>query len=607
MQPLLKIDLSTGRSEIITVPKSWQQEYLGGASLAARLLYEHLVKELDALSPEAPLLFLNGPLTGTAGPAVGRFVVTARSPATGLWGESNCGGFWGPELRASGFDGLWVQGRAEEPVYLWIYNDNIEIRPANHIWGSDTYTTQNLVESELGGEKARIAVIGPAGEALIPYSLILTDHGRVAGRTGMGAVMGSKNLKAIAVKGTRRIPILDPDTFNPMRSKANRELRSDAVSRVLNQLGSGGGAEYFDYLGMMPKRYYSSIEYGESSKISGANMSETILAGVSACHACVIACGRVVQLEDGTKRKGPEYETVVGFGPNIAIDDLGAITHLGELCDRYGMDSISLSNTIGLAFKLFEMSIINQTDTGGLPLVWGDVQTVEQLIHLTANRQGFGSLLARGARAFAKTFGVEEEAVQVNGLEVAYHDPRGASGMGLIYARSPRGACHNQSDYYMVEIGNADPKIGLSMYSRHAGVEKVANIVRHQDYRTVWNALVLCIFANVPPEVIVALINSACGLNWDVAEMLIAGERAWNLKRVINNRLGLRGSWDSLPQSFLRPFPVSTTGEVARIPPFQEMLDAYYELRRWDAKTGFPTQNKLHQLGLSWVIEDMIE
>ena len=605
MQPILKIDLSTGSTENIIIPVSWEQDYLGGASLAARMLFEHLVPELDPLSPEAPLLFMNGPLTGTAGPAVGRFVITARSPATGLWGESNCGGFWGPELRMAGYDGLWIQGRAEQPVYIWICDNHIEIRSAIHLWGSDTYVTQRAVESELGSGRARIAVIGPAGEAMLPFSLILTDHGRVAGRTGMGAVMGAKNLKAIAVKGSRQIPVVDPEAFKLIRSSANRELRSDAVSKVLQDLGSGGAAEYFDYLGMMPKRYYRSAESTDILKTSGASLSETILAGVSACHACVIACGRVVRLEDGAKRKGPEYETIVGFGPNLWLDDLKEITRLGELCDQYGMDSISLSNTIGLAFKLYEMSIIDDGDTEGITLNWGDAKAVERLIHLTVAKRGFGELLAKGAKVLANTFGVEKEAVQVNGLEVAYHDPRGASGMALVYATSPRGACHNQSDYYMVEIGDADPKIGLAMYPRHAGVEKVVNVIRHQDYRTVWNSLVLCIFANVPPDTIITLINTACGLEWDIAEMLIAGERAWNLKRAINNRLGLRSSWDKLPEPLMRPYPPSSADNPGQIPPFQAMLDAYYDARGWDSESGFPSQDKLNDLGLSWVIDHL--
>ncbi len=460
MQPILKINLSSGEISRIEVPPAWQRAFLGGASLAARLLYTHLTPGLDPLSPQAPLLFLNGPLSGTSGPAVGRFVVCGRSPATGLWAESNCGGFWGPELRMAGYDGLWVEGCAQEPVYLWIQDGQVEIRPAAHMWGLDTYQTQEIIEAELGAGKVRVASIGLAGEARIPYALILCDHGRVAGRTGMGAVMGSKKLKAVAVQGHGKVPVVDLKRYTPLRSEANRLLRSDSMAQVMRELGTSAMAEYFDYLGEMPKRYYHQGVYPEDVRISGAALKETILVGVSACHACVIACGRVVRLEDGEKRKGPEYETLVGFGPNLMLNDPVLATRLGELCDRYGMDSISLSNTIGLAFQLYEMGKITSQDTGGLELVWGNAQVVEQLIHMTVRRQGFGDCLAGGARSLGRHFGAEEEAVQVNGLEVAYHDPRGASGMALVYATSPRGACHNQSDYFLADLGRSNPAWG---------------------------------------------------------------------------------------------------------------------------------------------------
>ena len=536
MQPILKINLTTGEISRFEIPREWQAEYLGGASLAARMLYDTLTLELDPFAPEAPLLFLNGPLTGTAGPAVGRFVICGKSPATRLWAELNCGGFWGPELRMAGYDGLWVTGCAQSPVYLWIHDENVEIRPATHLWGKDTYSTQALVEAEVGAGKPRIAVIGPAGEQRIPFALILTDHGRVAGRTGMGAVMGSKNLKAVAVQGRGKAPVENEKLFSALRSEANKQLRADSMTAVLRELGSAGASDYFDYLGEMPKRYFHAEVFDEAAQVSGASVKDRILAGVSACHACVIACGRVVRLPDeqtgepGEKRKGPEYETLVGFGPNLWLSDPVFVTRMGELCDRYGMDSISLSNTIGLAFYLYETGVINRKDTGGMALEWGNAAVVENLVHQTAHRQGFGAWLAEGARSLGKRYGAEEEAVQVNGLEVAYHDPRGASGMALVYATSPRGACHNQSDYFLVDIGQVEASLGLEYFSRHDNEEKAANVARHQDWRTLENSLVLCIFANVPPEVVLDLINAGCGLSWDVADMIRCGERGWNLK-----------------------------------------------------------------------------
>lgn len=603
MQPILTVNLSTGEIDRCQVPTEWKRDYLGGASLAARLLYETLTPDLDPLSPNAPLLFLNGPLTGTSGPAVGRFVVCGRSPATGLWAESNCGGFWGPELRMAGFDGLWIRGRSEQPVYIWIQDGKVEIRSAEWLWGQDTYSTAASIEAELGSGKIRVAAIGPAGEALLPFALILCDHGRVAGRTGMGAVMGAKNLKAVAVQGHGEVPLVDLSRYAALRSSANRALRNDAVTLVMRDLGTAGAADYMDYLGEMPKRYFSQGALGEELRVSGAAVKETILAGVTACHACVIACGRVVRLADGEKRKGPEYETLVGFGPNLMLNDPHLATRAGELCDRYGMDSISMSNTIGLAFRLFELGIITLQDTGGLDLTWGNPQAVDPLIHQTARREGFGGCLALGARELARRYDAEAEAVQVNGLEAAYHDPRGSSGMALVYATSPRGACHNQSDYFLVDLGQVDSSLGLQFHDRQGGAEKAKNVAIHQNWRTISNSLVMCVFANLEPQSVVDLINAACGFSWSIADMLHCGERGWNLKRAINNRLGLTAANDRLPPPLLRPYQDELPDSFT--PDFESMMAAYYAVRGWDPSTGIPSAVRLQELGLDFVTGDL--
>jgi aldehyde:ferredoxin oxidoreductase len=600
MQPILKVNLSNGEFGSYRVPPAWERDFLGGSALGARLLFGDLAADVDPLSPSAPLLILNGPLTGTAGPAVGRFVVCGKSPATGLWAESNCGGFWGPELRAAGYDGVWITGRAESPAYLTITDQAVRLCDARQLWGQDTYAVQASIQGELNQPGARVLGIGPAGEAGIPFASILCDHGRVAGRTGLGAVMGAKNLKAVAVRGSQKVPVADLSAYGPVRAAANRALKDDAMTGVLRDLGSGGGADYFDYLGMMPKKYFSTGVLEGAERVSGATMAETILAGKTACHACVIACGRVVRLEDGEKRKGPEYETMAGFGPNLGITDLRTPARLGELCDRYGMDTISTSNTIGLAFRLFEMGILTSADCGGLSLNWGNSVAAEVLIHEIVRREGLGELLAQGARAFARHFGMEDEAVEVNGLEVAYHDPRGASGMAIVYSTSPRGACHNQSDYFLVDIGQAETDLNIGFYSRQGGAEKSANVARHQDWRSVSNALVLCTFANVPPETTLALVNAACGYNLEIEELVRCGERAWNLKRVINHRLGLTRANDKLPKAFRVPY--AEGGAAGFVPDFEQMMHAYYVARGWDADTGRPSREKLSQIGLDFAL-----
>lgn len=612
MQPILKINLTTRKTEEYVIPKNWEKDFLGGASLAARILYEHLTPDLEALSPEAPLLFLTGPMTGTSGPTTGRFVICGKGPATGLWAESNIGGFWGPELRAAGYDGLWITGKASEPVYLWLNGNSpatgsgprLEVRSAAHLWGMNTYTVQDKVKEEVGEKSARVCVIGPAGEKQVLFASIMCDHGRMAGRTGMGAVMGSKNLKAIAVRGTNEIPVFDLTKYKSLRSEANRKLRDDNEAKVIREVGTGGAANYAEYLGAMPVKYYTRGSFPEVDEVSGAKMTETILVGRSACQGCVIACGRVVKLpQDVLKRKGPEHETMVGFGANLLNNNLESIVDLGELCDRYGMDTISVSNTIGLAFHLYELGRLTSADTGGIELKWGDVDAIEELVRLIGSREGIGDLLAQGSLRFARHFGAEDEAVQVNGLEVAYHDPRGVSGMALSYATSPRGACHNQSDYFFVDWGHSRDEIGIEFIERHAQAEKSANVARHQDWRTVDNAIVMCIFANVDAQEKVNLINAACGLDWSVADMMKFGERSWNLKRAINNRMGLNAFNDKLPKALLTPFPDG--GSAGFTPDLEGMLIAYYQHRDWDLATGKPSRAKLSELGLEDIARDL--
>ena len=603
MQPILKINLTTGTTEEFIVPKEWERDFLGGASLAARILYPFLTKELDPLSPESPLLLLNGPLSGTSGPTTGRFVICGKSPATNLWAESNIGGFWGPELRKTGYGGLWITGKSPSPVFLWIEEGRLEVRSAANVWGKDVYETQEIVKEGIGVKGARVAVIGEAGERGVLYSSICCDHGRMAGRTGLGAVMGSKNLKAIAVYGKKKIEVANLERYSALRSEANRMLKQDNEAKMFHELGTAGGANYNEYMGGMPAKYYHQGVFPAVDNVSGSKMTESILVGTSACQGCVIACGRVVNIGDGKKRKGPEYETIVGFGPNLLIDDLVEVVRLGELCDKYGMDTISTGNTIGLAFHLFEMGKVTVRDTGGLELKWGSFMAARQLIHMIARREGIGELLARGSRQFGAAFDSEDEAVQVNGLEVAYHDPRGVSGMALSYATSPRGACHNQSDYFFVDWGHTNESIGITYFDRHAQAEKAANVARHQNWRTFFNSVVMCIFANVDPQMQVDLVNAACGYEWTLEDMMRSGERAWNLKRAINNRMGLTAANDKLPKALLEPYKEG--GSEGFSPDLEGMLFAYYETRGWDKESGKPLREKLVELGLEDVAQDL--
>lgn len=601
MQPILQVDLSQGLFSDLQIPNDWQKEYIGGAGLAARILFEFLNIDLDPLGPDSPLLFLNGPLSGTFGPAVGRYVICGRSPLTGLWAESNCGGYWGAELRKTGYDGIFVTGKSESPVSLIINDQQIELLPSEKFWGMNTYDYQKeiLALVKCGG---RALSIGLGGERQIAYSSILADHGRVAGRAGLGAIMGSKKLKGIVVKGNGFPPIERLEEFELIRSKTNRALKNDPMTAVLTELGSAGAADYLDYLGEQPKKYFSSGVLDGSEKISGASITETMLAGKKSCHGCVIACGRVVSI-DGKRMKGPEYETLVGFGPNVGLTNPIFASKMGDLCDRYGIDTITMSAGIGFVIRMRELGKLYIDDPLFERAEWGSEGFVEDCIHQTIDQIGLGKYLSMGTFRFAKLFGLENEVVQVNGMDMAFHDPRGSSGMSVVYATSPRGACHNQSDYFMADIGHVDTSIGMQYYDRHDGAEKVRNVIIHQNYRSIFNSLVMCYFANVEPESIKELLNSVTGFDQTVSELLLAGERIWNLKRLINFKLGFNITNEKLPESILIPY--ADGGSSGYELPFEEMMENYYRYRDWSSISGYPSDQKLEALGLGSIEKDI--
>jgi aldehyde:ferredoxin oxidoreductase len=598
----LTVDLTTGRVTRDLLPAQWMRETLGGSGLAARILYDALDPTIAPLDPRSLLLFITGPLTGTAGPTTGRFTICGRSPATGLWGESNIGGFVGPELRLAGVDVLQITGRAAQPVYLWIHNDLVELRPAAHLWGqADTYAAQHIIRAETGQPSAKVACIGRAGENGVPMAGILSDHGRLAARTGLGALMGSKNLKAVAVRGTGKIGVAREAEYRRLRVNSNKRLHAHNMTQVLHQTGTSGSADYFNYMGDMPVKYWTGESFDGASNIGGAQMAETILTGTTACQGCVIACGREVTIPAGPyatggPAKGPEYETVCSFGSQLLVDDLAAITALGDRCDRLGLDTISAGNTIALAYLLFERGLLTPADTGGLALRWGDPAPCFPLLDQMAACEGFGALLARGSLALAEQYGVGELAVQVAGLEVPMHDPRAFSGQAIVYATSPRGACHNQGDYFMVELGGQMDELGIPMTERFTDGGKAHFVARHQYFRTVNNSLVTCVFASVPATELVELLNAAAGLEYSLEDMLRCGQRAWNLKRLYNLRLGWTRALEKLPKLLLQSLPGS--GQEGHVPDMALMLREYYQAVGWDEQTGRPLPETLEQLGI---------
>ncbi len=600
---ILRIDLTN--NEVTESPTSrYAAKYLGGRGLNVKHLYDSIPPGTDPYGPDNILTLSCGGLTGTAAPVSSRLHINALSPLTGVLGGSNVGGGFGISLRSGGIQQLVIHGQASRPVYLWIDGDSVEIRNAKSLWGKDTWETQDQLKTKLNSEKLKILAIGPGGENGCGFGCIISERDHAAGRTGMGTVMGSKNLKAIAIRGNMPIPIASIESFNTLRSQVNRDLRDDLVSTGLRDFGTSSASDIFDYFGMMPKHYYSSGKLDGVERISGPSVRETILSGVSTCHGCVIACGRKVKLQDGFERKGPEFETALGFGPNLGLTDMEAITLMGERCDQLGMDTISFSNTLGLAVFLYEKGILDQADTDGEVLAWGQAEMIFRMIEATAKRQGFGAQLALGARRLAAEHNASQFAAEVKGLELAYHDPRGATGVALVYATSPRGACHNQSHYYLVEIGQTIEEIGVDMLERRDVKKKPGNVARHQDWTTFLNSLVMCIFANVPAHETVDLLNYATGWDYSLEEAVEAGERIWNTKRMLNNNLGLTKEDDRLSHHLSKP--LKEGGSAGFKLPLATLLESYYHERGWDATTGLPSKRTLSRLGLNEYLKALV-
>lgn len=602
MGKILVVDLTNGEIKDEPLNEDYVQRFIGGSGLACRYLYDMLDADTDPLGPQNALLFMAGPLAGTTAPSCSRYVICGRSPLTGLWGEANSGGFFGPEMRFAGYDGILIQGRSPEPVYLHIEDGAAELRDATKLWGEGSYKTQQLIKQELDDKKVRIACIGPAGENCVKFAAVMNDDGSAAARTGMGAVMGSKQLKAVAVRGHGKAPLADPERFAVLAREALADIKEDITADILRETGSAGTLDYSMMLGDAPAGYFNQGSFEGGGKLSGSVMAETILSGPFACYGCPIACKRRVTVDKYglNKTKGPEYETVCALGTMLLIDDLPAVTYLGHLCDDYGMDTISTGSTIAFAYHLFEQGVIGTQETGGIELRSGDPDLAIQLIEMIAQRQGFGDVLAEGSRLAGRKYGCEDQAVQVKGMEVAMHDPRAMSSMALVYATSPIGGSHNQSDMYFVELGRSMEELGIVSEDRFAEEGKARMVARHQDFRSFCNALIICYFANPQAQTMVDLLSSATGREISIDDAMAAGERIWNLKRALNIRLGQTRKDDRLPKPLL--VPLKEGGTEGHVPNLDAMLAEYYQARGWNPKTGEPKKEKMLALGLGDII-----
>jgi aldehyde:ferredoxin oxidoreductase len=597
----LRVNLTTGQIATEPVPSDLARLYIGGGGLAARILYDETDVAIDPLGPDNRLIFMTGPLTGTRVPTSSRHAVVARSPLTGIYGESDSGGSWGVALKAAGFDGVIFEGQSPEPVYLLVHGGEAQLLPAASLWGQDTYRTDELLKAA-HSERCVTSCIGPAGERLIPFASIMNDgrHARAAGRAGMGAVMGSKRLKAVVALGSRKPSVADDAALLESVRRLSPQIRQGRAQ--LSRFGTAGGVVTNAALGDMPAGNWRVGDWIRGAEnLSGERMAETILAGRYHCWGCPIGCGRNVRITDGPHAgvdgAGPEYEALAGLGALSLVDDLNAVAHANELCNRYGMDVISTGNVIAFALEAHERGIVESPPD--VPLEWGGADTVLALIEQIAERQGLGEWLSLGVRGAAEHFGLADSdlAIHVKGLEPAFHDPRALASLVVAYATHPRGACHRGNSHGLER--QALPELGYPKPLDRFAVEgKGAVTALMQDYMALFDSLKLCqfIFASVQVSDVVGWLNAVTGWEMSLDEFLRAGERLSNLKRMYNVRLGISRKDDSLPSRFLHQ-SLAKGGTRGFLPPLEPMLQEYYAYRGWNSD-GVPTSEKLHEIGL---------
>lgn len=547
-------------------------------------------------------MIMTGPLNGTFAPNTGRWVICSKSPYTGIWGESNCGSWFGAEVKRAGFDGIEIIGAAKEPVYITIKDNDIEIKNAKFLWGKNTFQTTKVLKEDFGDKKAKLACIGTAGERMVKFANIISEQ-RAAGRTGMGAIFGSKNLKAIIAKGSNlMLNVANKESLNNAIKGARDYVKSSFASQMLGNYGTAAALDMYNVTSELPIKYHTQPKWDKARNISGVTMAETMLVKQEFCHSCVIGCGRIIKINEGKYKtdetKGPEYETICGFGSLILNDDLESITYLNTKCNDYGIDTISTSGLIASIMHHYSLGNINSKDLDGLKLEWGKIDEVKTLIYKIAERKGIGNLLAEGTNHFAEKFNInKEEIATVNNMDVTYHDSRSNYGMSIAYGIGPRGPSHNACDAYYVLMGIPLDEIGVKQIDTYKDDGEMAECCSLlMDYRALYSSMIMCSFCNPLPSQNAEIIKYATGLDFGIEEIKSYGERITNMKRLFNIKMGLTPSDDKLPQILLRSFQKG--GSAGRSPNFNKLKELFYEYREWDSATGSPKINKLNSLNL---------
>ena len=598
---VLIADLTHGTLRDEPLNERYARDFLGSTGLAARYLYDMVDEKTDPLGPDNPLILMPGLLNGTSGPSVSRWGGATKSPYTGYYADANAGAWFGAELKNAGYDGIILQGQSARPVYIYIKDGVAEIKDAGHLWGKDTYKTQEEIKKEQGDNRVQVACIGPASENLVLYGNIMSEWGHCLGRAGLGCVMGSKKVKAIAVRGKMKLPMALPEEFRETAKQAMNEVKEGFLSMIMHETGTAGWIDSAISYGDGPTRYYTAPTMPESTKISGAEQLEKYQIENTACYGCPIRCRKVLAIKEGKylydKVEGPEYETLMAWGAMMGLDlDMSTAVYINELCNGYGFDSISSGASAGYAFYLYNLGVINEKDTDGLKLTWGNTDAAIELLHLIGKNQGFGAVLAGGTKRMAQQYGRPAgEAVQCKGLEFPMHDPRAYHSMGLVYATAARGADHNKNDAYQVDGGTSHPDLGLEITDRFA-VDKAAGVEKGQNFRALTDNLGFCHFAQIPFNLMIDMVNAATGWNTTVDELLKAGERTFQLQRALSCKLGVTAKDDVLPELAIRPIPDG--GQEGHVPNMRKMLPEYYAIRDWNKATGKPSKKRLESLGM---------
>jgi aldehyde:ferredoxin oxidoreductase len=598
------VDLSSGKIEQRKLAYEDVDKFLGGIGLAVKIIIEEIPDpRIDPLSPDNILIFMTGALTGSPVYGSSRYVVAAKSPLTMAWGESHIAGYWGPELKKSGFDGVAVKGRASSPVYLYIHDGVAEIRDASKLWGLDVFETDESIKKEIGDSSVKVAAIGPAGENLSRIACIASDiqpNGpRIGGRTGMGAIMGSKNLKAIAVRGSGKVRVKDVQRVSSILSRLLPLIMSSPTAQILAAFGTAGEVEEFYEYGDMPIKNFTVGEFEGYKNITGQSFKEKgIVVDVYGCWACPVKCWKVVEV-DGRRVRAPEYETIASLGTLLMIDDPHYLAKVSYLCSKYGLDTISTGVTIAWAMECFEKGLITAMDTGGLELKWGDKETVLKLIEMMGRRIGFGSVLAEGCRQASRIIGrgTEEYCMHVKGTEMPMHDPRAFKGMGLQYATSNRGADHLYGLFFRIEQGQRvhDLKI-YERVDRFTYRGKGWMVATMEIWSEILESMGLCKFVDIPPAHVAGLYTYVTGIKKLLPDLLKIGRRIFTLKRLFNIANDVTKEHDTIPKRFLRE-PLKEGGSKDQVVELEPMLKEYYEYMKWD-ENGIPQKEVIEELGL---------